>query len=415
MLSQSQILEKIAAGESSGAEFKEVMFSGEKVREPHRDGLSDEIAAFANQRGGALIFGVSDAAGRISGIQYPEAVVTLISEICRDSIEPPVTGFYVDSIRVADALGKEKTLVYVEIDKSQWLHKSKNGYFYRHGNSKREMNTSQVLRIGQSRSQAMVIPFVEQPVPNTGLNTLSEELYARFIPGIPAHDDHAAWLRKRRLLVENNGKTNASVAGVLMCCRTPTEHLPGAFIQAVCYRGTTKDANYQLDAKDFAHTPDSQIVDAYRFVDKYNAVSATKKIGREEHPQYSMRAVFEALVNAVVHRDYSKHGSKIRLFMFSDRLEIYSPGDLANTLTVDNLRFNQVTRNEMLARLLSELNLENDVHTRVGKGRFLERRGEGIEIILRESSALSGKEPVYTLRDEELCLTIFAASQKPQV
>jgi len=413
MLSQTQILEKIAAGESSGVEFKEVMFSGKKVKQPHRDGLSDEIAAFANHRGGAVIFGVSDADGRIIGIRQPEAVVSLISEICRDLIDPPVTSFYVDSINVADGLGKEKTLVYAEIDKSLWLHKSKNGYFYRHGNTKKEMSTDLVLRIAQSRSQARIIPFVEQPVSNTGMNTLSEDLYARFIPGIPAHDDHAAWLRKRRLLVENNGNDNASVAGVLMCCRAPTEHLPGAFIQAVCYRGKVKDANYQLDAKDFERTLDSQVVDAFRFVDKYNAVSATKKIGREEHPQYSMRAVFEALVNAVVHRDYSKHGSKIRLFMFADRLEIYSPGDLANTLTVDNLRFNQVTRNEMLARLLSELDLEDNVHTRVGRGRFLERRGEGVEIILRESSALSGKEPVYALRDEELCLTMFAASQNP--
>jgi predicted HTH transcriptional regulator len=50
-----------------------------------------------------------------------------------------------------------------------------------------------------------------------------------------------------------------------------------------------------------------------------------------------MKAIFEAIVNAVVHRDYSKSGSKIRLFIFSNRLELYSPGALSNTLTVDTL------------------------------------------------------------------------------
>jgi predicted HTH transcriptional regulator len=63
-----------------------------------------------------------------------------------------------------------------------------------------------------------------------------------------------------------------------------------------------------------------------------------------------MKAIFEAIVNAVVHRDYSKSGSKIRLFIFSNRLELYSPGALSNTLAVDTLISNQITRNELLTR-----------------------------------------------------------------
>ena len=89
------------------------------------------------------------------------------------------------------------------------------------------------------------------------------------------------------------------------------------------------------------------------------------------------------MVNAVVHRDYSKTGSKIRLFMFTDRLELYSPGALANTLTVDDLRYNQATRNELLARLLSEITLDNSMGAQVIRQHFLERRGEGVGIILK--------------------------------
>ena len=73
-----------------------------------------------------------------------------------------------------------------------------------------------------------------------------------------------------------------------------------------------KDANYQIDAKDFRGPLDQQIIDAFKFVQKHNEVSARKEIGRIDQPQYSMRAVFEAIVNAVVHRDYSKGESKIR-------------------------------------------------------------------------------------------------------
>ena len=54
-------------------------------------------------------------------------------------------------------------------------------------------------------------------------------------------------------------------------------------------------------------------------------------------------------MNAVAHRDYAKHGSKIRLFLFSDRLELHSPGALANTLTVEEFPYNQATRNELLS------------------------------------------------------------------
>ena len=194
-----------------------------------------------------------------------------------------------------------------------------------------------------------------------------------------------------------------------MCHDTPDDFLYNSFIQTVYYNGKVKDANYQIDAKDFRGTLDQQIIDAYKFVHKHNMVSARKDVGRIDQPQYSMRAVFEAIVNAVVHRDYSKGESKIRLFMFADRLELYSPGALANTLTVDDLPFRQATRNELLARLLSEITLDDDVEKKVKRRHFLERRGEGVGIILNESEQLSGKTPIYELHNEELCLTIFAA------
>ncbi len=71
--------------------------------------------------------------------------------------------------------------------------------------------------------------------------------------------------------------------------------------------------------------------------------------------------------------------------------------------------YSQATRNELLSRLLSEIALDDGDGRQVKRRHFLERRGEGVGIILNESEQLSGKTPIYELFNEELCLTIFAA------
>jgi len=73
-----------------------------------------------------------------------------------------------------------------------------------------------------------------------------------------------------------------------------------------------------------------------------------------------MNAVFEAIVNAVAHCDYSIYGSRIRLHLFSDRLELFSPGALPNTLTVDSLTERQAGRNELLTSLLARCPMNVD-------------------------------------------------------
>ena len=394
--SLTELLQKILSGEDSTLEFKKEL--------PRRDSLADEIAAFANTRGGVILIGVDDNRN-IIGLDIVELdrAETRAVEICQDSVVPPVSVF------TEKLWLDEKNVLKIEVPRSLFVHKSPGGYFIRQGSSKREMRPDQLARLMQSRSQARIISFDEQFVPNTTRETLRRELYQRFIREGAAEKEVEELLQKRRLLVREGQIYRASVAGMLMCHDRPDDYLYNSFIQAVFYRGKKKDANYQIDAKDFRGALDRQVMDAYRFVARYNQVSARKEIGRVERFQYSMRAVFEALVNAVVHRDYSRTASKIRLFMFADRLELCSPGALANTVTVDNLRYGQATRNELLARLLSEVSVEDDIGRQVARRHFLERRGEGVGIILDESEALSGMAPVYEMFDEELHLTIFAA------
>ena len=394
--SQSELIEKIRLGEDSTIEFKREL--------PRRDALADEIAAFANARGGVLLIGVEDH-GAIVGLDphnLNQAEKTVF-EVCRDSIEPYASTF-------AQKLHLEgKDLLKIDIPCSLFIHKSPGGYFSRQGSSMRAMPAEYLARLLQSRSRVGITPPDRQYVPGTSRDTLRQDLNQRFLTEETAGHEIEDLLLKRSLLVKEGSELGASVAGLLMCHERPDDYLYNSFIQAVFYRGTKMDANYQIDAQDFRGPLDQQILDAYRFVQKHNQVSARKDKGRIEQPQYSMRAVFEALVNAVVHRDYSRTASKIRLFMFADRLELSSPGALANTLTVERLRYGQATRNELLARLLSEITVEDIVGRQVARRYFLERRGEGVGIILDESTALSGKAPVYEQIDESLHLTIFAA------
>ena len=129
---------------------------------------------------------------------------------------------------------------------------------------------------------------------------------------------------------------------------------------------------------------------------------AHKPAGRIDHPQYDIRAVREAIVNAVAHRDYSIIGSKIRVFLYSDRIEISSPGGLPNTLTPESMAYRVFTRNQLLVNFLS------GVRSPVTGNAFLESRGEGVRTILNLSESHSGRLPVYDLHGEELLLTIWA-------
>ena len=200
-----------------------------------------------------------------------------------------------------------------------------------------------------------------------------------------------------------------------MGSETPERWLPNAYVQAVAYRGTsiTADgvaANYQLDAADIAGPLDRQIIEASRFVLKNMRRGASKAVGRVDEPQFDMAAVFEALVNAIAHRDYAIHGAKIRLRLFEDRLELFSPGALANSLTVDSLRYRQTARNDTVCSLLTRCPAPDESWLTESRAHFMEKRGEGVPIILDNSTALAGREPEYrVLDDAELMLTIHAA------
>ncbi len=251
--------------------------------------------------------------------------------------------------------------------------------------------------------------FDEQAVPGTSMDVLNPSLWGRFRTVISPRDDREFLSKLKLISVDDEGAVRATVGGVLMASDDPRVFLSSAFIQAVRYRWKDRSAAHQIDALDIAGPLDIQIREACKFVERNMRVYAVKAPNRIETPQYSMNAVFEAVTNAVAHRDYSIFGAKIRLHVFSDRLELYSPGTIPNTMTVDSLSERQSSRNELISSLLARCPMN---YNAVGSRRefIMDRRGEGVPIIITESEELSGRRPEYKLLDDaELKLTIFAA------
>ncbi len=407
--SKEELLQKIRLGEDTPLELKAVRFRGQNIVGPSRDDLSDEIAAIANTFDGVLLLGVDDKTKEITGIPVDrlDAVERYIFEICEQSIKPPVT-FRVFRIELPDNMGALQPILKVEIPRSLFVHESTGGYYHRQGSSKRKMPPDYLARLFQQRSQARLIRFEEQPVPQSNMDDLSEGLWVRYTARYEESSE-IVLLKRNLLSKEESGAIRASVAGVLFCCEHPERFLPNAFVEAVRYRGIRQDSNYQTDAQKICGPLDQQIKQVMAFMKRNQTIMAMKDPHRIEKPQFSERAVFEAVVNAVAHRDYSVFGSKIRFFMFDDRLEIYSPGALPNTVTIDSMALRQATRNELITSLLAETPVVEPIGD-MGRGFYMEKRGDGVPIILNESEQLCGKKPIYRLIDDsELLLTVYSA------
>ena len=404
-----ELVRRIRLGEDSTLEFKRVVVAGGRVSEPNRNSMADELAALANARGGTVILGVDDKTHEILGIplQDLDAVEGWAREICNDLVKPALDAD-IHKLELAGADGQLVPVVLLDLARSLFVHKSPGGYFRRIGSSKREMAPEVLARLFQERSQTRMIRFDESIVPGTATGDLDYALTRRFLRGEPDEDgvtETAA--RKLRLVADDDeGRARITLAGVLLCTREPRTWLPHAYVQAVSYAGECTDIDYQTDARDIGGTLDVQVTEALHFMRRNMLVRASKVTARVDRPQFSEPAVFEALVNAVAHRDYSVAGARVRLHLFGNRIELYVPGGLVNTLTTDSLHLRQASRNELIVSLLARC----PAPTGLGRVNLMDRRGDGVPIIMQECKKLSGRLPEYRLIDDsELQLVIWAA------
>lgn len=392
------IRQQLATGEDSFAEFKEVRISGRSVRTPNPEQFAGELVAFANGDGGVVFLGVDDD-GVVTGI--PRDALDLVEQwvvnIAINNCDPPIRPTF-RKVRLSVGGEQEAHVILVEVPRGLYVHRTTAGrWLVRVGSAKRDLTS---LELAQQRGRAFV--FDEQPVFSANEDDLDRRAIDRFF----RHSTDIPWrdlLRNTRVvLTDENGVDRPTVAGLLMFGANLQDHLPSARIDAALYRGTRLHSDDLVHASAIAGTADRQIDDAVAFVERFMLRPARKDVGRQDSPQYVLGAVHEAIVNAVAHRDYSVSGSRIRLFLFADRLDLSGPGGLPNTITLETLPFRVFTRNQLLVSFLAKL--DSNLTGRA----YIESRGEGVRRILEESEAHSGRRPEYRLVGEELLLTIWA-------
>ena len=408
-----KLLRRIRLGEDATLKFKQVFLDGDKIIGPKRHDFADKLASFANTRGGTVLLGVDDKSRGIVGIpiQKLDIVEAWVHEVCSDTVQPPLDAL-IRKISLPGPAGNDLPIIRVDLSRSLYVHKSPGGYFRKIGSAKREMRPDALARLFQERSQSRVIRFDELPVLKASPGCLDDQLVRRFFRHGAAVD--LTMLRKLRVVADDeDGIPRATVGGIMLCTREPEQWLPHARIQAVSYAGARYDINYQLDARDCGGPLDQQVIEALNFARRNMRVAASKGLARLDHPQFSERALFEALVNAVAHRDYSMAGAQIHFHLFQDRIEFHVPGALANTLTPDNMELRQYSRNELIVSLLTRCHVPDQSDD--ARSHMMERRGDGVPIILNDSQEVSGRTPEYTVIDEsELQLIIWAAQHKSE-
>ena len=397
-----EIQRQLQSGEDARAEFKEVVLGGRGVRSPNTEDMAGEMVAFANAEGGAVFLGVDDD-GVVRGLPVDLAgdVEAWAINVASNNCDPPIRPI-LRREHLPGPTGSQRLVIQVAVPRGLYVHGTSGGRHYiRVGSTKQLLRGATLARLFQDRGRAFV--FDEQQVPGATDDDLDGDRLGAFFANRPRTIPWPDLLRNTRVMaMGENDVVRPTLSGLLAFGKAPQTYLPSAYVESAVYRGSRLTSDDLVHSESIKGRADAQIDDSTAFVERFMLTSARKTAGREDHPQYEIGAVHEAIVNAVAHRDYSISGSKIRLFLFANRLELYSPGGLPNTIAIETMPYRVFTRNQLLVSFLSRMGSRRTGHA------FLESRGEGVRKILEASESHSGRRPVYELFGEELRLTIWA-------
>jgi ATP-dependent DNA helicase RecG len=180
-------------------------------------------------------------------------------------------------------------------------------------------------------------------------------------------------------------------AGMLFFGQSPQDHIPQSEVACVLFRETVGASRY-ADRRILTGTIQELIDGAEHFLSRYIAVGAkVEGFKRIDIPEYSLEVLREAVINAVVHRDYSRRGERVRVFYYPDRVEVHSPGLLLPGITVEQMERGEVQsklRNPVLAGLLSNI------------PGYMEQIGSGIRFMLDETKRMGLPAPHFRERSE---------------
>lgn len=372
--------------------------------------LYDTISAFSNKNGGIIIFGINEENGfSVDGVYDANDLQNKITNLCSQSMEPVVRP------EIITFEYSDKTIVAVKINEMEQLKKPcyykkngiKNGAYIRIGDRDDLMTDYEIYTI-QSYKDRIIED--KRPVKEAKVEDLNQEYLNNYIEKAKLNRPNFSkfsfekCLTLSNVLDQNNEKYFPTIAGLMVFGEYPQSFYPQLFVACTVIPGqnlgdTGIHNERFLDNQRVESTIEEMFYKTMNFITRNMKTRVIiDSLGkRTDLPEYPVDALKEAVVNALVHRDYSSQtqNAYISVTMFSDRIEITNPGVLYGTNKIEKLG----SSNSMESRNPNIVKILEDLHT------ILENRHTGIPTIIREMKKSKLPEPEFI--EERDCFKVI--------
>ena len=368
-MTPDDLRERVARWEDFHTDFKEVL--------PSNSELAKDLVCFANSDGGQLIIGVADD-GSVVGVQDTEAMLLRVDDVAFQRCSPPVT-VVPETVSVD---GKSVLVINVAKGTQRPYADGAGRYYVRSGPRCRQASREELLRLFQASSD---LYYDEQPMRRYDIGELDLDAVERYLVDTDREamlDDVDRVLRAWRLI----DSSTPTVAGVVLFGRRPQTLLESAGVVVGRLAGIDLGNDF-LDRQDVTGELRTVLSLVERFLQLHlpteHQIHGFEPERREDIPRSALR---EAVVNALVHRDYTISGPT-RIFVFDDRVEVRSPGRPPNTVDAEAMLVGaHVPRNPHIYARIADLGL-------------VTRAGSGVPRIARQLRETSGTELGITISD----------------
>lgn len=384
MLNKSDIIEIIKSGENSRVEFKSIDF--------HNDSLAKEAVAFSNMNGGDIYIGISNN-GEIEHVdrQTEERIIN----ICRNTIQPSIIP------EIVTCVVDDKKILKVSVEKGRnkpYKVKTTNKFYIRAGSVSIEPTNEELVRLFQDGQQ---FHFEISPLfrfSSKDFDLLSFRNYVSNYRGLIFDDNEINALLYNLQCIDENDQV--SVVGALFFASNPLRFLPQSGIEMHAFDGEDTSADLS-DYQSEDCTIITCIEQALAFVKKHSSIKVafdSENGNRIEKADYEPFVIREIVVNAFMHRDWSIFGQRIRINLFKDRIEIFSPGSLPNTLNLRRaLAGISYYRNPIISQMLKDY-------------KMADRVGRGLQAVMNHYKKTGLTEPRFEAEHEYLRVTLYNAN-----
>jgi ATP-dependent DNA helicase RecG len=398
----------ITGGETTTVEFK--------LAAPRPVEMAERLCGMANAQGGMIIIGVEDGERKIVGVATERMAMTkdVVLRAARQIIKPALV-LDPPEPEVYEIDGKQLVVAIVPPNNGS-VYQSGGVFWVRRSTHTVPLSVSELIEMVNDRGLVHweLLPVHKAAVEDIDLEKVEAYLRQRSMRVRQAsrfENMEQVLIGMECAVVLEDGKVVPTNAGVLFFGHEPQMHILQSEVDCVLFRGATGASRY-TDKKVITGTVQELIDGAETFLRSYMPVEGrVEGWKRIDIPEYPIEALREALVNAIVHRDYSRYGESVRVFYYADRIEIHSPGLLLPGVTVEQMERGEVQsrlRNPVLANLLRDV------------PGYMERIGSGIRFMLDETRRVGLSAPqfrelnefIVTFRSTRVSPTL--RSQEPQ-